>query len=119
MLNDADLTKFNHVYVCTGRSDLRKGIDGLATLVKQKFDLDPFQTGGLFLFCGSSNRKLKGLVWEGDGFLLLYKRLEAGTFQWPRNQEEARSITDEQFQHLMKGFSIDPTIKKIQPKTVL
>lgn len=65
MLNDADFSRFHRVYVCVGRSDLRKGIDGLATLVKQKFGLDPFQSGDLFLFCGSSNRKIKGLVWEG------------------------------------------------------
>lgn len=119
MLNDADFSRFNRVYVCVGRSDLRKGIDGLATLVKQKFDLDPFQTGDLFLFCGSSNRKIKGILWEGDGFLLIYKRLEAGTFQWPRNQEEARNITAEQFQYLMKGFSIDPPVKKLKPGSVL
>lgn len=119
MLNDADFSRFNRVFVCVGRSDLRKGIDGLATLVKQKFDLDPFQTGDLFLFCGSSNRKIKGIVWEGDGFLLIYKRLEAGSFQWPRSQEEARSITAEQYQRLMQGFSIDASIKKVHPRSVL
>ena len=64
MLNDADFSQFKHVYIFVGKTDLRKGIDGLATLVKQKFSLDPFQPGNLFLFCGSSNRKIKGLVWE-------------------------------------------------------
>lgn len=117
MLNDADFSRFNCVYICVGRSELRKGIDGLAALVNQKFD--PFLTGNLFLFCGSSNRKIKGIIWEGDGFLLIYKRLEAGTFQWPRNQEEARSITAEQFQYLMKGFCIDPLIRKLKPGSVL
>ena len=70
MLNDADFSQFKHVYTFVGKTDLRKGIDGLATLVKQKFSLDPFQPGNLFLFCGSSNHKMKGLVWE-DGFLLM------------------------------------------------
>lgn len=56
MLNDADFSQFKHVYIFVGKTDLRKGIDGLATLVKQKFSLDPFQPGNLFLFCGSSNR---------------------------------------------------------------
>ena len=64
MLNNADFSQFKHVYIFVGKTDLRKGIDGLATLVKQKFSLDPFQPGNLFLFCGSSNRKMKGLVWE-------------------------------------------------------
>ena len=57
-------------------------------------------------------------VWEGDGFLLLYKRLEcAGTFKWPRYAEEAAEITQEQLQNLMKGFEVIPqkTIKEIEP----
>ena len=85
-------------------------------LVKQKFHLDPFHAGDLFLFCGSSNRKIKGLVWEEDGFLLIYKRLEAGTFQWPRSEAEARNITPEQYHLLMTGYAIDPSVHKIDPK---
>ena len=61
------------------------------------------------------NDRIKALVWEGDGFLLLYKRLEAGTFKWPRNEEELRSLTYEQFARLMQGFTIDPGIRKIKP----
>ena len=80
MLNDADISHFRHVYVFVGKTDLRKGIDGLSALVKQKFQLNPFQTGNLFLFCGSSNRKIKGLLWEEDGFLLLYKQAGSGRF---------------------------------------
>lgn len=116
MLNDADISRFHHVYVFVGKTDLRKGIDGLSTLVKQKFQLDPFQTGNLFLFCGSSNRKIKGLLWEEDGFLLLYKRLEAGAFQWPKSEAEARDITAEQYRLLMTGYAIDPSVHKIRPK---
>ena len=116
MLNDADISRFYHVYVFVGKTDLRKGIDGLSTLVKQKFQLDPFHAGDLFLFCGSSNRKIKGLVWEEDGFLLIYKRLEVGTFQWPRSEAEARNITSEQYHLLMSGYSIDPSVHKIDPK---
>ena len=116
MLNDADISRFRHVYVFVGKTDLRKGIDGLSTLVKQKFQLDPFQTGNLFLFCCSSNRKIKGLLWEEDGFLLLYKRLEAGAFQWPRSEAEARDITAEQYRLLMTGYAIDPSVHKIRPK---
>ena len=56
MLNDADISRFYHVYVFVGKTDLRKGIDGLSTLVKQKFQLDLFHAGDLVLFCGSSNR---------------------------------------------------------------
>ena len=75
MLNDADISQFHHVYVFVGKTDLRKGIDGLATSGKTKVLIwIRFMPGDLFLFCGSSNRKIKGLVWEEDGFLLIYKR---------------------------------------------
>ena len=52
--------------------------------VQRSVTADPNEMLTLKFFCGSSNRKIKGLVWEEDGFLLIYKRLEAGTFQWPR-----------------------------------
>lgn len=115
MLNDADVSRFRHVYVFVGKTDLRKGISGLSTLVKEKFHLNPFEPGNLYLFCGTSSRKIKGLVWEEDGFLLLYKRLEAGSFKWPRTEEEARSITPEQFRLLMTGYSMDPPVRKVRP----
>lgn len=78
MLNNAQ--GFSRVFIATGYSDLRKGIDGLANIIKFQFDLDPFQKDVLFLFCGRRPGRLKGLVWEGDGFLLLYKRLNVGRF---------------------------------------
>ena len=95
MLNDAQV--FSRVFIATGYSDLRKGIDGLANIIKFQFELDPFQKDILFLFCGRRTDRLKGLVWEGDGFLLLYKRLNAGRFSWPRTATEAMEITPEQY----------------------
>ena len=77
------------MYIACGYTDLRKGIDGLATLVQSQFQLDPF-TNTLFLFCGRRKDRIKALYWEGNGFVLLYKRLESGSFQWPRNGEEVR-----------------------------
>ena len=75
MLND--FTGADKVYIACGYTDLRKGIDGLARLVQQQFELDPF-TNTLFLFCGWRRDRIKGLYWEKDGFILLYKRLEQG-----------------------------------------
>lgn len=74
-----------------------------------------FVPNTLFLFCGRSASKIKGLLWEGDGFLLLYKRVEAGHFAWPRNSSELRSLYPEQFKWLMSGFSIDPMIHEVTP----
>jgi len=74
-----ECTSFRQIFIACGRTDLRKGIDGLATLVSQQFHLDPFQKDVLFLFCGCRQDRFKGLVWEGDGFVLIYKRIEAGS----------------------------------------
>lgn len=101
-----DFTGADRVIIACGRTDLRLGIDGLAALVKKQFRLDPF-TNTLFLFCGKRKDRIKALYWEGNGFVLLYKRLESGSFQWPRNESEARSLTPQQYRWLMEGLSVD------------
>ena len=73
MLNDLDLSRIKHVYVKPSRTDLRKGIDGLSAIVRADLKLDPTD-GSLFLFCGARADRIKGLLYEGDGYLLLYKR---------------------------------------------
>ena len=120
MLNDT--TAFKKIYIATGYTDLRQGIDGLASYVKIQFQLDPFDKDTLFLFCGRKATKIKGLVWEGDGFLLLYKRLEVGSFAWPRTAKEALSITEEQYRNLMSGLSVvakHPISELTEPKEII
>jgi len=109
MLND--FTGAEHIYIACGYTDLRKGIDGLALLVQKHFELDPFSSS-LFLFCGKRNDRIKALYWEGDGFVLLYKRLEHGRFQWPRTREQALAVSVQQFRWLMEGLAIE------QPKAL-
>lgn len=104
MLNDA--TGFDKIFIATGYTDLRRGIDGLASTIKYQFELDPFQKNILFLFCGKRTDRIKGLLWEGDGFLLLYKRLNIGGFSWPCTKEEAMEVTPEQYHRLMQGLEI-------------
>ena len=102
----SDFTGAEKVYIACGYTDLRRGIDGLASMVQQQFRLDPF-TNTLFLFCGRRRDRIKALYWEGDGFLLLYKRLEKGAFQWPRSESEARQLTAQQYRWLMEGLSVE------------
>ncbi len=118
MLNND--TVLDEIYIACGYTDLRYGIDGLAGIVQTKFNLDPFQNI-LFLFCGRRSDRIKGLIWEGDGFLLLYKRLENGKFQWPRTEEESKKITLQQFRWLTEGLSIEPKkiVKKVYPKRIV
>ena len=109
MLND--LVTNTQVYLVTGYTDLRRGIDGLATIIQAQLKLDPFSKA-LFLFCGRRCDRIKGLLWEGDGFLLLYKRLDNGRFQWPRSETEAVMLTPQQIRWLLEGLKIE------QPKAI-
>ena len=101
-----DTIRTDHIYVACGYTDMRKSIDGLAACVQQRFQLDPF-SNSLFLFCGRRSDRIKALYWEGNGFILLYKRLEIGKFLWPRKEIEAKNITPRQLRWLMEGLSID------------
>lgn len=101
-----DISRVESIYIACGYTDLRKSIDGLVRLVKDRLGLDPF-TSGLFLFCGRQSDRLKALLWEGDGFVLLYKRLEGGQYQWPRTPEEARKLTAQEYRWLMEGLSVN------------
>lgn len=74
MLNDAK--DLQAVYIVCGYTDLRKGIDSLSNIISQTYGMDPFQPRTLFMFCGRKTDRIKALIWEGDGFLLCYKRLE-------------------------------------------
>ena len=94
------------VYVVTGYTDMRKGIDGLAQIVEGTLKCDVYSKA-VYLFCGRNNTKMKAIVWDGDGFLLLYKRLDNGRFQWPRNETEAKLLTPQQSRWLLEGLKIE------------
>lgn len=108
------------IYIACGKTDMRKSIDGLSAIVSQNFKLDPFENA-LFLFCGGKRDRIKAILWEGDGFILLYKRLEGGVFQWPRSTEEVREITPQQFRWLREGLAIDQkkVIQKLDNKRII
>ena len=110
----------DNVCIYCGYVDMRRSIDGLAATVKQVFKLDPCSRT-LYLFCGRRSDRLKALLWEGDGWLLLYKRLETGRFQWPRKESEARMITAQQLRWLLEGLSIQQprALRKVESVLVI
>ena len=112
MLKEASGVK--RIILACGRTDLRRGLDGLIALVRLNYGLDPLEEGTLFLFCGNKTDRIKGLIFEGDGFCLVCKRLVNGRFQWPRTPDEARDITMEQYRLLMDGFTIEGTIRPLK-----
>ena len=67
--------KADNIYIVCGHTDMRKSIDGLAGIVQQKYNLDLFDSSA-FLFCGRRRDRLKKLLWEDDGFLLLYRSIQ-------------------------------------------
>ncbi|MGM9526044.1 MAG: IS66 family insertion sequence element accessory protein TnpB [Peptococcaceae bacterium] len=101
-----DITAVENIYIACGYTDMRKSIDGLAAIVQTQFHLDPFSKS-LFLFCGKRRDRIKALLWEGDGFILLYKRLENGSFRWPRKESDVKAISWQQFRWLMEGLEIE------------
>ena len=116
MLKDANPNSFSGIYLVCGFTDLRYGMDSLAAIIEHRYKLSLFVPNTLFLFCGRRANKIKGLVWEGDGFLLFTKRVDSGRFNWPRNSNEARKLSAQQFLWLMDGFSIDPVIQMVNPE---
>lgn len=104
MLNNSHIER---VYLATGSTDLRKSIDGLAVLVKEGFELDPFSPC-LFVFCNRKRDKLKILQWEHNGFWLHYRRLERGTFQWPATDSSTPlKISHRQLRWLLDGLPLE------------
>ena len=75
MLNDG--SGFKKVYLATGFTDLRRGIDGLARIIRFQFQLDPYDKNTLFLFCGKRTDRIKGLIWEGLSAAFCYPHISS------------------------------------------
>ena len=114
-----DVAGIRRVVIACAYVDLRKGIDGLSIIIGDRYHQNPFEKGTLFLFCGRRSDRIKGLLWMGDGFLQLYKRLEAGSLSWPRTSEEAADLTEEQFRYLMMGLNpLNPKVREVSGTTI-
>lgn len=91
------------VWLAAGRTDMRKGFDGLAAHVQQTLRDDPFG-GQLFVFRGRRGDLLKVLWWDGQGLCLFAKRLEKGRFVWPSAADGKVTITAAQLSMLLEGI---------------
>jgi len=88
---------------------MRRQIDGLAATITEEYDMDIYDDA-LFLFCGGKKDRFKALYWEGDGFILLYKRLENGQLNWPRHKNEVQKLSSQQLQWLLEGLSVNQKV---------
>ncbi|MBK6616776.1 IS66 family insertion sequence element accessory protein TnpB [Ottowia sp.] len=80
------------VWIVVGHTDMRKGFNGLSAMVQTALEANPF-CGHVFVFRGRRGDMLKVLWFDGQGLLLLAKRLERGRFVWPQAQEGKVSLT--------------------------
>ena len=93
------------IFLHTRPTDMRKGFDGLSGIVREAFGADPLD-GSLYLFINRRRDRLKILHFDGSGFWLYYKRLEAGTFETPRSTEDCVEIDAVQLAMLLSGVSL-------------
>ncbi len=115
MLREANW--FKKVIIKCGRTDLRRGISGLMSVIRLEYGLDPVEEGTLFLFCGNKRNCIKGICFDQDGFCMIVKRLTDGVYQWPRSTDEARALSQEEFHRLMEGFTVQSSIRVYERKT--
>ena len=91
------------VCLAAGRTDMRKGFDGLAALAQSGLTQEPF-SGHVFVFRGRRGDIIKLLWWDGQGLCLFAKRLEKGRFVWPQADSGAVSLTPAQLSMLLEGI---------------
>lgn len=104
-----DFSKVKNIYLAQMPADLRKGIDGYVSLVQGPLALDPLD-GSLFLFVNRQKNKIKGILRDGNGFWLVYKRLSRSSLQWPvsTDQSDFMRIDCSQLASLLSGLLIVP-----------
>src|SRR5260370_33316002 len=81
-----------HIWLASQPVDLRRSFDGLAEQVRQHLQHDPL-SGHVFVFRNKRSDRVKLLYWDEDGFVIVYKRLEQGTFRCPAVAEDQASVT--------------------------
>ena len=91
------------VVIATRPVDFRKGHDGLAALVQNEFGLDP-HSGLIVVFRSKRGDRIKVLLWDGSGLVLVYKRLESGRFAWPQVRDGIMRLSRAQFEALFEGL---------------
>lgn len=91
------------VLVATRPVDFRKGMDGLAAVVKEHLKAEPY-SGAIFVFRAKRADRVKLIRWDGTGLCLFAKRLEQGTFRWPNIQDGVMRLTPAQLAALIEGL---------------
>ena len=102
------------VWIVAGHTDMRKGFDGLAAMVQTALAANPF-CGHVFVFRGKRGDILKVLWFDGQGLMLLAKRLERGRFVWPQATAGSVSLTPAQLSMLLEGIDWRMPVRTHEP----
>ncbi len=115
VVNNDKLTLLKHIirrnsipggfFICTGYTDMRRSIKHLASIAED-YGLNPQNGRTCFLFCGKQSDRIKALFYDGDGFLIINKKLDTGRYQWPREKDELWLVVYSQIQRLLSGETI-------------
>ena len=92
------------IYIATRPIDFRKGMDGLAAAVQEVLKLDPF-CGAAFIFRSKRADRLKILIWDGSGLILIYKRLDDAKVRWPRIEDGIMRLSPAQASALFDAWT--------------
>ena len=98
-----DLKAGTRIWIAAGFTDLRRGFQGLSTLVETVLEQQPY-SGHVFVFRGKRGDLIKLLWFDGDGLCLFQKRLERGRFIWPQAASGTVSLTRAQLSMLLEGI---------------
>jgi transposase len=112
------LPAHTRVWIAAGHTDMRKGFNGLAALVQTTLADNPY-SGHVFVFRGRRGDILKVLWFDGQGLLLLAKRLEKGRFVWPQATSGSVSLTSAQLSMLLEGIDWRMPARIWQPEMVV
>ena len=93
------------IWLATQATDLRKSFDSLAEVVRQQLGGDPL-SGQLFVFRNKRADRIKLLYWDEDGFVIVYKRLERGSFRFPQAEAGGVEIRAADLQMLLDGIDL-------------
>jgi transposase len=102
------------IWLAAGRTDMRRGFDGLAALAQSALEQEPF-SGHVFVFRGRRGDTIKLLWWDGQGMCLFAKRLEKGRFIWPQAESGSVSLTPAQLSMLLEGIDWRMPVRTWQP----
>lgn len=103
-------------YIKPGYTDLRKGSLKLSIIVQEEMSLNPFDKA-IYLFCSRNRKTIKAILWDGNGWFEIIKRLDyKSTFSWPKTEEASKRIKIEEIRYLLRGADVFRMFPEYKPE---